>query len=614
MSCISTTNDTIVKYPGDGSSTVFPYSFTNYKEEFSTVEACVVDANRVDDPSYTYELTESNTITLNKPLANDRFLEIYLVTNNTPNTEFDSSTRRITDDNMNDVINQLLVTAQEAKDHRTNPRLFIEDMNNQRIKNLAAGVEMTDAVNVQQLSDAVGNIDDQVERAETAATEAEASAVEAAGYATDAQDSADAALISETNAAASEAAVLLQFKGVWLNDYPAGTGTGYSSADISLHDNNLWYSNVDNNTDIPEVGSQLPIPTWSLYLPGSADSAELVSKIYRATFNGDGVTKEFDLTANNALFRPTSENQIFYVSVDQTEVIDFEIDIRESDGHSVLTFTNPPAANDDPDGLFNVIVIGATPKLISLEGLPDDSVDGHYLRYKESEGKYEDVSPATVASDLGTDIILPINDTILYNNDTVANTVTWQGTARSDDNTVNIVASSPITSPALTGETAYSQWYLFVGIDDLDDTILEWDTDIDGANLVDITGAKRRVGDKKDIVFPTDGSGDLAPFERSFGTWKFELWTGSTGVSTITLNNDITNYTTLTLNVLSSIINYPQDIFVTEFLESTASNLYELGASTDVFIRTLQYYSSANDTITITANSNLVLTKVTGVK
>lgn len=507
---------TINKWVGTGSELNFTFAFDNYNPEFNELEGYVKDTDGNIDATYTWEIDAiiSTQVNLNKALAAGYKFTLQIKIKDELPVWYDANSVDINDDTLNAATLDLVNRIQAVKDHRTNPRIEAEDMNNQTIDNVATATEDHQAVNKAQMDGAVGNIDEQVERAETAAENAETSATNAATSAGEAATSAANALTSEQNAAASEAAVLLQFKGEWLNDYPSGTGTGYAAADVALHDSNLWYSLVDNNTDIPEVGSELPIPTWRLYLPGSADSEELVAKIYRATFNGDGVTTEFDLTANNELFRPTSENQIMYVSVNQTEVIDFELTTRISDGHSLIKFTTPPAVNEDPNGLFNIIVIGATPKIISLEGLPDNPTEGYYLRYNEVEGRYNSYSPEEIRENIGITIDKPIDNNLAYVD---TKNVSWYGHCLSDDNStiLSVDSGTPVTGTLPTTTTSV-MYYMFVGLDAGSDVIAEFTTDITGATgLSTIVGAKRRVFNVK-----TDITGDIISFfydkQRSF--------------------------------------------------------------------------------------------------
>ena len=234
------------------------------------------------------------------------------------------------------------------------------------------------------------------------------------------------------------------------------------------------------------------------------------------------------------------------------------------------------------------------------------------------DGEREEITQENLSTNLGLDISLPINDTILYNNATVANTVTWQGTARSDDNTTNIVASTAITSPALSGGTGYIDWYLFVGFDnDTDKNVnLEWDTDIDGSNLSTITGAKRRIGDNKDVAFPTDISGDLAPFERNFGTWEFELWSGSATSGVLTLNNNIISYSNLNFEMVrSGNIYHYFDVPTSKALQRTStSNYFFLNMSNSASSIFMGFYTTGSNELTITNSTGINLTKITGVK
>lgn len=228
----------------------------------------------------------------------------------------------------------------------------------------------------------------------------------------------------------------------------------------------------------------------------------------------------------------------------------------------------------------------------------------------------EEITKEDLANSLGLDITLPINDTILYNT-VVTDTVLWQGAARSDDNTTNIIASTPIISPALTGQTAYSKWYLFVGFDnDVDKNVtLEWDTDIDGANLTNITGAKRRVGDDKNIVFPTDGSGDLVKFTRNFNIWNFNLWVGNITSGTATSADSFDNYAYILVEAQNTEISngIQKERFNYNNLVSTA--LAMPGTIDDQFCGlALSISSSTAVVLGYNPVSRMALRRITGVK
>lgn len=96
-----------------------------------------------------------------------------------------------------------------------------------------------------------------------------------------------------------------------------------------------------------------------------------------------------------------------------------------------------------------------------------------------------------------------IKDIITWASNT---TIDWEGSARSDDNTTDLVAASPITA-TLAGAVANTTYHMFVGLDAGSALVAEFDTNLDGSGLSNITGAKRRVGS-----FVTDGSSNLISF------------------------------------------------------------------------------------------------------
>ena len=96
-----------------------------------------------------------------------------------------------------------------------------------------------------------------------------------------------------------------------------------------------------------------------------------------------------------------------------------------------------------------------------------------------------------------------IKDTLTYQ---TATTIDWQGSARSDDNTTDLVAGSAITG-TLSGASINTTYHMFVGLDAGSALVAEFDTNVDGSGLINITGAKRRV-----LSIITDGAGNIIPF------------------------------------------------------------------------------------------------------
>lgn len=405
--------------------------------------------------------------------------------------------------------------------------------------------------------------------------------------------SATNAAQSETNAAtsANEAEISAEiakesYKYDWQDDYidPVSGLAGYTIGNAVLFGVNQWWSKIDQNTATPPTEWNTTSPEWQLYNRGATSNDEFVVNLQESTHTGNGVDKTFDITAENPSFRPTNKNQIFAVTIDTVMISeeDYTVTIDGVTGHSLIIFNDAPPAIIDPNGTYNIIVKGATPKLIEI----DTPID--YIK-----------------------------DTIMYNGDVVANTATWKGTVRSDDNTVNITADDFIQSTALTGGTGYINHYLFVGKDNTDTTILEWDTDIDGANLTNITGVKRRIGDDKDVAFPTDGNGDLVYFERKFGTWEFELWSGLQALNTgsFVLNNNYTVYSQIKSIVDSDIgVLNDNSYFNPEILNNLGASKFRV-INTEISYAVLKIDSSTQFSVDAsTTGTSWRMRKIIGVK
>lgn len=346
---------TIVRYEGNGAETQFPYSFPNFNDKYNELESRVVDANNGVVAGYVITLLEGIATVTPAPKA-DEFVEIYIKLEETPVTEFNRSTHRITEDNLNDSIYQNLTTAQAALDGRSKNRQVPEDMNGQRVINVAQGVNPGDAVNVQQLSDNIGNIDALVQRAEDAADESELYRDESLAASVDSANSAAAALVSETNAAASEARANTMYKGEWETDYPNGTDTGYLIGDTVLYQNNQYKSIVNNNTSVPTATLNTE---WLFYLPGAISSEAQTASFFQTYLQGDGVETDFDLTAINPTWTPKIDDNVFLVLVNGETDLDWTIVVNQ-DGHSILRFLTAPAESNDTNK-NNIFVVGGSP-------------------------------------------------------------------------------------------------------------------------------------------------------------------------------------------------------------------------------------------------------------
>lgn len=296
-------------------------------------------------------------------------------------------------------------------------------------------------------------------------TAAANSAVEASGYADDAEESATIAKES--------------FKGDWADDYvdPISGLDGYAQGNTVVFGANQWWSKTDQNTSVPPLEYTTPSAEWEHYLRGAITNDEFVADVKEATFLGDGVTTDFDLTADNPTLRPTSKNQILAVFIDTDPVAeeDYSISINSANGHSIIMFNTAPDAPVDPNGTFNIIVRGATPKIIP---------------------NFEEVFA----------IAKPIDNNLTYVD---AKNVSWYGDCLADDdNTILSVSSgSPVTGTLPTTTTSV-MYYMFVGLDASSTVVAEFTTDITGATgLSTIVGKKRRVFNVK-----TDLAGDIISF------------------------------------------------------------------------------------------------------
>lgn len=203
----------------------------------------------------------------------------------------------------------------------------------------------------------IENIDELTQEAKDAATSASNSAI-------DANNAASAAAGSATSAANSAERAKDKFKGEWSPSYP----NGYMIGDTVLYNATQWESSIDNNTTRPPEESSGISSSWKLFLPGSKGSDEYVADVQEATFKGDGVTKEFNLTQKNPLLKPTSIKQILFVEVDNVVLSELNYTIKTVNNDSIIEFYDIPPAIVDGD--YNIIVRGVTPK--SIKQYEDD--------------------------------------------------------------------------------------------------------------------------------------------------------------------------------------------------------------------------------------------------
>lgn len=199
----------------------------------------------------------------------------------------------------------------------------------------------------------IENIDELTQEAKDAATSANNSAI-------DANNAASAAAGSATSAAQSAERAKDKFKGEWSPSYP----NGYMIGDTVLYNGTQWESSIDNNTTIPPEESSGISSSWKLFLPGYTGADEFIADVQEATFKGDGVTKEFNLTQKNPLLKPTSIKQILFVEVDNVVLSEKNYTIKVVGNDSIIEFYDVPPAIVDGD--YNIVVRGATPKFVEV--------------------------------------------------------------------------------------------------------------------------------------------------------------------------------------------------------------------------------------------------------
>lgn len=925
--------DTINLWNGTGSNTNFTFNFKNYRAEYVTLNGYVRDIEtKVVDPTYSWSFDPTGTqAVLDKSLEVGKQFVLEVDLNKTTEVWYANATETLNDISANKNSLQALSTAQAALDHRGNPRVESEDMNNHTIDNVASATLDHQAVNLSQLDAAVGNIDALVERAEDAADESELYRDESLAASVDSANSAAAALVSEQDAEAAADRANTMYKGEWETDYPNGTDTGYLIGDTVLYQNNQYKSIINNNQSVPTstLGTE-----WLFYLPGAISSDAQAASFFQTYLQGDGVTKDFDLTAINPTWTPKIDDNVFLILINNETSLDWTI-VVNNDGHSILSFLNAPAESNDTNK-NNIFIVGGSPTISDIphaadsfivtdgsgtfsnlpkqdlpvkdfvkdkiyyggefdaskqftlinnpvydytdhsyslngsnqfivakncnftgatikldvkfnetdfsgtvgifsqntnnQGLALKIVNGKSQLFLSSDGSNWDIANDFQGSYTYVNGITPIIrllktptewklqyslDGVVFIDDIVINstlplftssdelvigamvtgtdswtngkifltdvslevdgaqyirpqdiifkpnTIEWTGTVRSDDNTVDLTGTglrvegnAPITEVMLSnsqngfissasselnagyaaflafnrveGEPSTNRWVstgntgwlqiqlpvaksakmytvmsgnysgantecpanwtfegsntgtftgeevildtqvgitswdinetktfyipnntsdylyyrinitanvggtyvsisdlgisettlikgdmlLFIGKDSTDTTVLEFANDKLGSGLVNITGAKRRIGDDKDITFPTDSSMELAPFVRSFGTWEFELWSGNAGASTITLNNSIRNYSVLYNTALEGgVQDYPGSNLVSDLV---------IGRSTRL-VNTESYYITANIVSDVVLNITVAtggtkLTHIKGVK
>ena len=161
----------------------------------------------------------------------------------------------------------------------------------------------------------------------------------------------------------------------------------------------------------------------------------------------------------------------------------------------------------------------------------------------------------------------------------------------------------------------YTDLYYFVGYDNLNNLKAEFTENKDGSGLPTITGAKRRLGDDKDVQIPTDGNSELSYFKREFNTWEIDLWTG---VSTILVNNGyILNSSYKNFEYLqglfqeSTLSSYPGEIMrKTHIIERARTRLY----NTEANFASATFETDTSFKVNQVASNTISMIRMIGVK
>lgn len=115
---------------------------------------------------------------------------------------------------------------------------------------------------------------------------------------------------------------------------------------------------------------------------------------------------------------------------------------------------------------------------------------------------------------------------------------------------------------------------------------------------------------KRAVVNDTE---DAVIFEDTFT--RTSLWTGSAGVSTITLSEDMNNYDILEITAVSvSGALQNQMISVNSFKVSTGANPYRINNSSNVTNSSINFHYATDTSITITLSQNVTLKEVVGLR
>ncbi len=139
-----------------------------------------------------------------------------------------------------------------------------------------------------------------------------------------------------------------------------------------------------------------------------------------------------------------------------------------------------------------------------------------YLKAKSDASGYEAKSIGELAADINKGYINGLD--ISYLNSTSMQIST--GVCLSDDNSTMLSLTSN-TNAVLSSATANTTYHLFLG----ENNILEFAQNINGSDLVNITGAKRRIAS-----FITDGSANLRAFNSQRTGNKVRVDLGSSGL------------------------------------------------------------------------------------
>lgn len=163
-----------------------------------------------------------------------------------------------------------------------------------------------------------------------------------------------------------------------------------------------------------------------------------------------------------------------------------------------------PITNVDVNNFKVINVADATLPKDAVNKQTFESLKENNFRVGDNNNIAVEKDVAEVRSILGLPIDY-IKDNLTYVNST---DVTWYGVCRSDDNITDITVdiSTPVTA-VLSDAPINATRHMFVGFNNIDVVVAEFDSNADGSGLSNITGAKRRV-----LSIKTDGLGGIINF------------------------------------------------------------------------------------------------------